>query len=54
MSNDTREIALNARRARFIADHWEDEQPAPGYPFEMPFSSAIAGEIGLMDVVIQG
>lgn len=54
MSNDTREIALNARRARFIADHWEDELPAPGYPFEMPFSSAIAGEIGLMDVVIQG
>lgn len=54
MNHDMREIAINARRARYIADHWDDEQPAPGLPFDMPLSTAIAGEIGFMDVAIQG
>ena len=29
MTGDIREIAINSRRARFMADHWEDEQGQP-------------------------
>jgi hypothetical protein len=29
MAGDIREITINARRARFMADHWEDEQGLP-------------------------
>lgn len=35
MAGDIREIAINARRARFMAEHWDDEQIGLDVAFEV-------------------